>query len=170
MRPAVVALAAALLVATPSAAQTPTEDRATDALVEMMDLCLATMSGKVVFDKGASKKAYNRSHATGGWDKKVGKSRLVLNLAVTNLPNGSFRVCSGILSPATVDLAGLKAAVAERAADFPLRPIEPRPSKSGGTISGFENPDGPLIGLTITEQPAAGETPATTGLSVIWRQ
>ena len=163
------AVAFALLLAAPATAQTPVADPATKALVEMMDLCLSTMSGTVVFDKGASKKAYNRSQATGGWDKKVGKSRLALNLAVTNLPGGSFRVCAGVLSPATVDLAGLKAAVAERAAAFPLRPMGPRPSKSGGTLSGFENPDGPLVALTITEQPAAGEAPATTGLSVIWK-
>ena len=154
----------------PAAAQDPLPtDPATKALIEMMDLCLSAMKGDVVFDKGASRKAYTRT-SNGGWGRKVGKQRLALNLAQTNLANGSFRVCVASLSPASADLAGLKAAVAERAAAFPLKATGPKPDKNGGVISGFENPDGPLIGLTVTETPAVGEQATSTGISVIWRQ
>ncbi|MDB5470037.1 MAG: hypothetical protein JWR84_1597 [Caulobacter sp.] len=163
------AVSAALLLATPAVAQTPVTDPPTKVLIAMLDHCLDTMNGKVDYDKGAQKKGWGRT-GNGGWGKKVGKSMMATELAITNLASGSFRVCAVNMSPASVDVPGLKAVLAERAAAYPLTPVAPRLDKRGGTQSGFENPKGPLIGLTITEMPAKDDLPPKTFLAVIWRQ
>jgi hypothetical protein len=173
LRRTIAAVSAALL-ATPAVAQdsvkaAPVEDPATKVLVAMLDHCLETMSGKADYDKDAKRKGWGRT-GNGGWGKKVGKSMMATELAITNLASGSFRVCAVNMSPASVDVPGLKAVLAERAAAFPLTPVAPRPDKRGGIQSGFENPRGPLIGLTLTEMPAKDDLPARTFLSVIWRQ
>lgn len=170
----ILATAAVLLLAAPAVAQDPAKpspvtDPATRVLIDMLDHCLATMEGKVDYDKGAQKKGWGRT-GNGGWGKKVGKSMMATELAITNLASGSFRVCAVNMAPASVDVPGLKAVLAERAAPYPLTPVSPRLDKRGGTQSGFENPKGPLIGLTITEMPAVGELPPKTFLSVIWRE
>ena len=162
-------LSAALLLATPSAAQSPVTDPATKVLIQMLDHCLATMEGKADYDKDARKKGWGLT-GNGGWGKKVGRSMMATELAITNLASGSFRICAANMSPASVDVPGLKAALAERAARYPLNPVAPRPDKQGGVQSGYENPTGPLIGLTITEKPAENGLPPKTFLSVIWRQ
>ncbi len=169
LRWTVAAVSAGLLLAAPAAAQTPVSDPATRVLIEMLDHCLATMSGKADYDKDARRKGWGRT-ANGGWGKKAGKSLMATELATTNLASGSFRVCAANMSPASVDVPGLKAALAQRAAAYPLTPVAPRPDKRGGIQSGFENPNGPLIGLTLTEMPATDDLPARTFLSVIWRQ
>lgn len=169
LRHPLAAVSAALLLATPAVAQTPVTDPATKVLIAMLDHCLETMSGKADYDKDAKRKGWGRT-GNGGWGKKVGKSMMATELAITNLASGSFRVCAANMSPASVDAPGLKAVLAERAAAYPLTPVAPRPDKRGGLQSGFENPAGPLIGLTITEMPAENGLPARTFLSVIWRQ
>ncbi|MCE3289511.1 MAG: hypothetical protein K0R83_1523 [Caulobacter sp.] len=174
MRQLIAASAAALLLAAPAAAQEPAEvapvtDPATKVLIAMLDHCLDTMNGKADYDKGAQKKGWGRT-GNGGWGKKVGKSMMATELAITNLASGSFRICAVNMAPASVDVPGLKAALAERAAAYPLTPVAPRLDKRGGTQSGFENPKGPLIGLTITEMPAKDDLPPKTFLSVIWRE
>ncbi len=173
MRRTIVA-AAALLLAAPAVAQNsvkpaPVKDPATRVLIDMLDHCLATMSGKADYDKDAKRKGWGRT-GNGGWGKKVGKSMMATELAITNLASGSFRICAVNMSPASVDAPGLKATLAERAAAYPLNPVAPRPDKRGGVQSGFENPGGPLIGLTITEMPAENDIPGRTFLSVIWRR
>jgi hypothetical protein len=170
MRGLIAPATAALLLAAPASAQTPVTDPATKVLIAMLDHCLATMNGKADYDKDAKRKGWGRT-GNGGWGKKVGKSMMATELAITNLASGSFRVCAANMSPASVDVPGLKAALAERAAAYPfLTPVAPRPDRNGGVQSGFENPAGPLIGLTITEKPATEDLPPKTFLSVIWRQ
>lgn len=159
----------ALLLATPSVAQTPVTDPATKVLIAMLDHCLATMEGTADYDKDAKKKGWGQT-GNGGWGKKVGKSMMATELATTKLASGSYRVCAANMSPASVDVPGLKAALAERAGRYPLKPVAPRPDRKGGIQSGFENPAGPLIGLTITERPAENDLPPKTFLSVIWRE
>lgn len=170
MRPAFPAVVA-LLIATPSFAQEPAKvsDPATKVLVEMLDHCLATMNGKADYDKDAKKKGWGRT-GNGGWGKKIGKSMMATEMAVTHLESGSFRVCAANISPASVDVEGLKAVLADRAATYPLTAVAPRPDKRGGIQSGFENPQGTLIGMTITEMPAENGLPPKTFLSVIWRE
>ena len=170
MRRLILLAAAALLLAAPASARGPVSDPATKVLIAMLDHCLATMSGKADYDKDAKRKGWGRT-GNGGWGKKVGQSMMATELAITNLASGSFRVCAANMSPASVDVPGLKAALAERAAAYPLlTPVAPRPDRNGGVQSGFENPAGPLIGLTITEKPATDGLPPKTFLSVIWRQ
>lgn len=158
-----------VMAALPAVAQTPVTDPATKVLIQMLDHCLATMNGKADYDKDAKKKGWGRT-GNGGWGKKLGKSMMATELAITNLASGSFRICAVNMSPASADVPGLKAVLAERASHYPLNPVAPRPDKQGGVQSGFENPAGPLIGLTITERPAENGLPPKTFLSVIWRQ
>lgn len=161
------AAAAALLAATPAAAQT--RDPATNTALAILDECLADLRGEASFDTAMSRRGFLGS-GNGGWVSRVGSAIISASTGTTTIGGGPARLCGVTMAPQTTDTQGLDAAIAARARPWNLKIIRPGPGNGDGVMSGWGDLSrAGLIAITINQAPGQGSVGPNTTLSVIWR-
>ncbi len=157
------ALAAALLLAAPAAAQSG--DPVTDTMVSTLDLCLRVLQGQSDWKSGLDNLGY-RTVSSGGRVKPVGGTVIASAMGNNTMGGASVRLCEITASPGFQDKTALRRALVTRSRGLPG--MADGPIKGGGVMGGYADmarPSG-LIVLAVTDRPGS---PATTSVSVIWK-
>lgn len=161
------AAAAALLVATPAAAQT--RDPAANTALAILDECLADLRGEASFDAAMSRRGF-LSSGNGGWVNRVGPAIISASTGTNTIKGAPARLCGVTMTPQTTDAQGLDAAIAARARPWNLKVIPPGPGNGDGVMSGWGDLSrNGLMAITINQAPSQGSVGPTTTLSAIWR-